>query len=283
MSGENQSMTTDEADPPIFVTGQAFVRTYSHPSYADPWDVVEDHQKVLDFTASHPDAGSTQIANRLELPRGRIRPWLDGAQPDCVRGLQVAEEMGWINAGSDSDTFHGLNVFVAWIFSGGSIVRESWAPYFTVRDGQDRQILAEAAKLVGVELDVTRAADGRRAQEVRPIEHGSVLGRVLTVLGAPRGEKNVRHNLTLPAYLGDSPKEIGRRFVKIYIHNRGQHREDTDLVKFREHRTQAYLESLAGLIRRLTGESVTVSERNIHISASAAREISQWQPLLETP
>lgn len=69
----------------------AVARTYSHPSYDDPWNAVEDHRRVIAYVAEHPTRGSQAIATALDLPRGRIRPWLeDGAMPDGRRTITVA-------------------------------------------------------------------------------------------------------------------------------------------------------------------------------------------------
>ncbi len=71
----------------------AVARTYSHPSYDDP---VEDYRRVLEYAAENPTSGSQAIATALDLPRGRIRPWLeDGAMPDAARAIQVADTSGW--------------------------------------------------------------------------------------------------------------------------------------------------------------------------------------------
>lgn len=54
----------------------------------------------------------------------------------------------------------------------------------------------------------------------------------------------------------------------------GQTRDVTDVLTFHELRDEAYLGSVARLILLLTGETVTISVRNIIISADAAREIA---------
>ena len=59
-------------DPPELA--QALARTYDHPSYEDPWGVIEDYKRVQEYHAEHPDVGSHAVAQALDLPRGRIRP-----------------------------------------------------------------------------------------------------------------------------------------------------------------------------------------------------------------
>lgn len=264
------------------VSGPELARTYAHPAYADPWKAVEEYRAVMDYAGNNPDAGSTAVANRFELPRSRVRPWLDGSRPDCVRGLQTAEAHGWVDVAPDSDVFRGLNVMLAWIFSGGSILNETWMPYWVADDELDRDLLERAAALVGVELDWTRSADDGRARELRPIEDASVLGRVLVVLGAPRGEKNEANDVTLPSYLETEPVRVGQEFVQVYFRNRGRTLDGEDLLRLPETRSGRYVQSLVALVRRLTGELVSASGTDVRPSPAAARAVRTWQPVLES-
>lgn len=270
------------ADPEIagLVSGPELARTYSSPGYVDSWQAVEDHQRVLDYAARNPSAGSTAIANRFDLPRGRVRPWLDGSMPDAARAVQTAEQLSWIDVGPESDTFRGLNVLVAWVFSGGSILRGNWTPYFSVDSDGDERILDAAAELVGVTLDFTRSGESGRGRELRAVEHGPVLGRTLVVLGAPRGEKSERLDIRLPAYIETAPERVRREFVQVYLNNRGQQQPDSDVLRFRESRSTHYLNSFARLVQELTGERVSVSERNVILSAPASRAVRSWPALL---
>lgn len=261
------------------VPGPELARTYAHPAYADPWEAVEDFRAVQTYAEGHPSAGSTAVARRFELPRSRVRPWLEGSRPDCVRGLQTAEAHGWVDVAPGDDVFRGLNVMLAWIFSGGSILNETWVPYFVSDDEADRRLLDRAAALVGVGLDFTRSGASGRARELRPLEDASVLGRVLTVLGAPRGEKDGASGIALPGYLEAAPDRVGQEFVQVYLRNRGQVR-DSGVIHSREDRPDAYLRSVASLMRRLTGEAVSVAEQNVVLSVAAGRAIRAWPPVL---
>lgn len=263
------------------VSGPELARTYAHPAYADPWEAAVDYQTVRDYAAGNPDAGSSAIASHFDLPRGRVRPWLDGSRPDCVHGLETAERLGWVDVAPAGRTFRGLNVLVAWTFSGGSILRDTWVPYF-VSDGEaDRDLLERAGTLVGVRLDYTRSAGSSRARELRPVENASVLGRVLTVLGAPRGEKNEAGRVSLPEYLEDAPERVRQEFVQVYLRNRGRRRPETDEIRLQVARPERYRRSLATLVRGLTGQSVSVSRTSVVLSAAAGREIRAWPPVLD--
>ena len=76
---------------------KALMRTHDQPSYRDPWWAVQDHRRVRRAMAGHPDKASSALSSEIDLPRGRIRPWVDGdSEPDCLRGLGTAQEHGWI-------------------------------------------------------------------------------------------------------------------------------------------------------------------------------------------
>lgn len=273
------AIATDE--PRRLVSAHRFVRTYSNHVYDDPWEAVEEYRQVQAIANGSDSPSSRAIADEFDLPRGRVYPWLNGSRPDCVRGLQTAQRRGWIDVSTDSDAFRGLNVLVAWVFAGGSISKDTYAPYFVANDENDEAILKAAADLANVELESTRPADGPRAVEFRAKADGSVLGRALSVLQAPVGDKNTAGDLTLPDYLAQVDEAAGREFVQTYVHNRGQPSEDGSLiVRFRDRRSERYLKAVARLVRGLTGEPVTVREGDVFLSAPAARELENWDPLL---
>ena len=258
----------------------ALARTYDARSYADTWDAVRDYHAVLDYHARHPDRGSTAVASALDLPRGRVRSWLEGSVPDPVRGIQRASEHGWIDPDLDSGTFRGLNALVAWVFSGGSIDSQWYVPRFSVDREANRELIDRAFETLGVEYDFIRSTSAHRATEYRPVEDAAVLGRVLTVLGAPTGTKNDRSSIELPAYLEGATDLVRREFIQVYLLNRGQRPAGKGTVTFREDRPPVYLASLAELIGATTGERTTVSEKNVIVSTAGAEVIDHWPPVL---
>jgi len=106
------------------LVARALTETYTGGYAPDPWERVTEYQRVLEYTAKHPNKGSTAVATALELPRGRIRPWMDGARPDPVRAIQTAEAHGWLDLDHGAAPFTGLNTLVARIFSAGAIARD---------------------------------------------------------------------------------------------------------------------------------------------------------------
>ncbi|WP_011322698.1 hypothetical protein [Natronomonas pharaonis] len=93
---------------------RSLVETYDPPNYDDPWDAVEDYERVQRYTAKHPQQGSQAVSTAVDLPRGRIRSWVDGdGMPDCYRCLQTALENGWILNGWEDDTARSMTTLAA--------------------------------------------------------------------------------------------------------------------------------------------------------------------------
>ncbi|KYH24509.1 hypothetical protein HAPAU_34920 [Halalkalicoccus paucihalophilus] len=256
-------------------------RTYNSRSYADPWELVEDYWRVVDYAARNTTLGSSALASRLDLPRSRIRPWVrkpdaerKPSRPDPVRAIQVAEGHNWIPARYDSKTFPALSQAVAWIFSGGSIDTERFVPLFTVGGESDLADLDALLEELGVGCTVCREAENSRGAEYRPAQDASVLGRVLSLLGAPTGTKNADAAITLPAYLEGAPESIRREFIDVYLRNRGHRYDHKATIHFREERSTDYLDALAALIADVSGERVTRSDRNVIVSADAVRALA---------
>lgn len=259
------------SDTPTLVDERALARTYDPPSYADPWVSVEDYRRVMAYSSRHPSKGSSAIASALDLPRGRIRPWLDGSAPDAVRAIDTAREHGWVELEYDDPAFTALNTLVANVFSGGSITTENYAPSFALNHHGEESHVIDALELAGVDYQVVADREGR-ADEARPSEDASVLGRVLAVLGAPAGPKTGQ-DLSLPTYLEGAPASVREQFVYAYLENRAVEHERKATLTLREERNRDYLEGLAALIDDVAGGGVEIGERDIIVSADAARHL----------
>ena len=253
------------------VDERALARTYDGGYYTDGWDVIEQYRRALSYARRH-DAGSSATATALEVPRGRIRSWVDdNAVPDPVRAIDTALEYGWLDCGYGDPTFTGLNALVANVFSGGSIAESTYQPFFALNHrGTDSHVI-DALELANVSYRTVSDRDGR-ADEVLPSDDGPVLGRVLSVLGAPVGPKADQY-LSLPAYLEDAPADVKETFVYAYLENRAVDYQEKATLTIREQRNRSYLESLAELIESVAGERVELGEKTIVISADAARSL----------
>ena len=259
----------------MLATPQELARTYAPPNYTDPWDLIQDYQRVLKYTSTHPNKGSTAIANALHLPRSRIRPWMDGSIPDAVRGIRLAERKNWLNLSFDDALFYSFNALVAWIFAGGSIDESRHVPLFTIPSPEAKIRLKTYLAQINCEYELVREADPERATEARPKTGGAVLGRLLIVLGAPVGTKNESAQISLPAYLQDAPPQIRSEFIDVYLMHRGQESPEKDTITFKEVRSDAYLQDLAALIESVAGASVKANHHSIVVSAEAARQLKK--------
>jgi hypothetical protein len=228
---------------------RAFVETYESQQYADPWDAIEQYETVLDAVGKHPERKSAAISSIVDLPRERIRPWVDGdGMPDQYRGLQTLQDRGWLPEDWDDDTMGGLNALVAAIFAGGSIRSDSYSVRFTVSDADERAIVEGAGRLLDVRLDEV-ASD---PIELRPVGDNAVLGRLLAALGAPIGDKNPESVESLPAYLGSAPLPLRRDFARIYVQFRATETPREGMIQLQEQRSEAFYETLVGLLRDVT-------------------------------
>jgi len=248
----------------VLVTERDIAETFDGGAYENAYEIVEQYRKATRYASKH-NVKSGATASALDLPRGRLRTWIDeGGAPDSVNCIETARVNGWLNVTYSDDVFAGLNALVANVFSGGSINQKHHLPLFALNSrGEDSHVI-DALNIANVEYTIEERGPNR-ADEVRPV-NGTTLGRVLVSLGAPVGPK-AQQRLELPAYLEGAPEKVQRLFVVCYLENRGQQRES--VVTFREERSQQYLESLAALISDVANASVQVSEKNVVLSKAA--------------
>ncbi|MFC7326052.1 hypothetical protein ACFQMF_15965 [Halorubrum rutilum] len=249
-------------------TARSIARTYSDRVYPDPWEKVEDYQRVQSYAAEHPNAGRTAVGTALELPAGRVRPWLNGGRPDPVRGIETASANGWLDP--DCEMAGALVELLAHILAGGSI-NETFVPAISVGRRIDREAIETAFRAVGVDTHCRHLDSGARATELYPATDASVLGRCLVAMGAPQGTKTTLD--ALPAVVRESPESVQRRFVEIYVAHRGAHFDTKATTRIQEERPPSYVGDLYTLISDTVSGNVTRGERGITISADAAREL----------
>lgn len=177
----------------------------------------------------------------------------DRPRPDAVRAVRVAETNGWIPIDSDREAFRTLNRLVAWILSDGSI-DERYLPTFVADTRTDRHRLVGLFDDLGIDY---RIVEGERTPTTRyrPAVHASVLGRLLSALGAPVGSAT-GSPIALPGYLDRAPRCVRREFAETYLRNRAP--EKGDPVRLRGGSTGSRSE-LAALIEAVSGQRVTVS------------------------
>lgn len=252
----------------------SLARTY-WSSYDDPYEAVLDYRRVQSYQQLHPDAGNYQVANTLELPRGRVRGWMEGAKPDTVTAVERAAELGWFDIDPTDPAAPFLGAFtrlLAGIYAGGSIRSSGWTPHWTA-DGPIEDI-KRSLQTLGIEFRRIHIHDSQRATEIVPRSDGSLLGRALHVLGGPISDKNESSVDPLPTYLFHLPTPIRQSFVRVYLNFRQSGEQRT--IKVQENRSHSYYQSLSDLINSVVtdSESVSVGKRGIHISMDVRAELS---------
>ncbi len=175
---------------PPFVTERALANTYASHSYKTAYDRVLLYRKVQRATTRNPNKGSQALATQLGVSRTAIREWVDGdAVPEPVQAIQTADRRGWLAIDHADAAFAHLNRLVAWVFSGGSIDAERRVPLFVPRTDADAADLRDTLDALGVGAATERDDAPDASTEIRPADDAAVLGRVLSVLGAPVGRK----------------------------------------------------------------------------------------------
>ncbi|WP_226043311.1 hypothetical protein [Natrinema sp. DC36] len=242
------------SSPPVLATPTALARTYNSQAYEDSWEIVEDYQRVLEYTGRNPNASAGRVASALSLPRGRIRPWIDdGAIPHPVRGIQTAETRGWIPLTEDSETFGPINRLVAWVCSRGTVKPDTYSPYVRINSETDRERFDAVLADLDLESMEHRSDDTHRSTELTVRDDGAVLGRLLTCLEAPTDDDT---RDIAPQYLMDVSTDAQREFARIYLENRAQFWEFNDrwLIDH-ENRSDRYRRSLATFFQTLGAEA----------------------------
>jgi len=255
----------------VFVTERELAGTFDGGAYRDAYEIVNQYRQSTRY-ASRKNVKSAATANALDMPRGRLRTWIDdGGAPDAVNCIETARRHGWLNVTYEDEQFAPLNALVANVFSGGSITKRNYTPSFALNSRKTDSHVIDALDLVGTAHQLVMDRDGR-ADEARPEEDASALGRVLHVLGAPLGEKKTGR-LQPPLYLEGAPDDVRRLFVVCYLENRAQ--KHGNILTFREDRSRGYLESLADLIADVGDGRVRISEKNVIISKQATENLGQ--------
>ena len=251
-------------------TAKDLARTYSDREYPDPWQKVLDYRRVREYAVEHPKHGRTRAGNALELPPSRIRAWLNGGMPDPVRGIQTAIDHGWVDP--DETTTAALVELLAHVLAGGSI-NERFVPAITIDDSVTVDDVRSVFEALDVDSHIRNEEVDNRATEVIPATDASVLGRCLVAIGAPVGEKVGLDSF--PHIVWDVPRSVRESFARIYVGHRGLTYETKATRVIQEDRSRAYLDDLRDVLIDVTGESVSVGNGRVTISAAAARRLAE--------
>lgn len=257
-------------DDPVLVTPPMLARTYSGRAYEDPWELVADYQRVLEYRGQNPSASASQVAAALSLPRGRVRPWLDGAIPHPVRGIQTAETRGWLPLTESATAFEPINKLVAWICSRGTVKPDTYSPFVRIKSDADRDRFEAVLRDLELEAQDHRTDDVNRSTELTVRDDGAVLGRLLTCLDAPTDDETRE---IAPQYLSAVSEDAQCAFARVYIRNRATYWEFNDRwLITHQNRSARYRRSLATFFQTL-GADADVHEDAISIDDAFVLEL----------
>ena len=235
---------------------QSFAQTYDPPNDLDPLELREEYQQFTEYRAANPHAGRVKTANALNIPTGRARSWIDGAQPDVVKGLTAAENRNWF--ATDGQPHQALTRLVAGIFAAGSI-NDTWTPRWSATDGTG---FDEALQTIDAGVTRINRNSNQHGDELEPARDPQVLGRVLYARGAPNTHVS---EYELPAYLFDH-HQTGRTFVQTYVNARGVVPEGRNHIQvYEQQRSDTFHDRLHQLIDQHTTGEVTRVEQGVLI------------------
>lgn len=256
---------------------EAVARTYSPAVDVDGWDLVQQYERVQEVVAAHPDWGRHRIAAAVgeNVPPGRVRGWAHGdVRPDSYRVLEVCDAYDMLSLSWDGEQFAELVFLVACVFTTGS-VSETWVPSFTLENTRGERV-RESLRRLGFQVRIVHDDSAKRATEARPVADASPLGRLLTVLGAPRGRKHETAGVTVPPWVSQAPESVKLRFSRAYVWTRGvvlPERPQTP-VQIDEQRTQSFKQALGTVFESVTeGTAVANVGSNIRLTRTGAKQL----------
>lgn len=248
----------------------ALARTYNHPSYEDPYEAVQDYNRVVAAAAEHPNKGSTALSSLVELPRGRIRAWVDDdGMPDAARGVMLARRHGWVDPNTEMSV--ALAALAGHLLGGGSIAERNYVPSVAAGRRVSLAAIEDVFRDVGVPPTRRHEAGESRATEVLPATHGSVLGRTLTAWGCPVGGRATVESLPrIVDYAGEAGQTA---FLDAYIRHRGVNYPNKATSRLHGNQPLAFHQAIAALITQVTGEHASAGDRGVTVSAAAMRAL----------
>jgi len=228
----------------------------------------------------NPDWGASRVASDINadgrndfegISRDEIRAWVDGdGMPDAARAITVAEDLGWL-ANEWTPTTRALAQLVAGVFACGSVTEVGWVPGWAVTSV--RSELETALEQIGVGHQWVARDTSSQADELRPANHVSILGRALVVAGVPVGGKTVSTVHGLPDWLDNAPPSVRASFAELLVSERGSKRPGKATMAIQANRSRQYFNDVRDLIEDVTGKSVTASDSGVTISAAAVRAL----------
>lgn len=252
---------------------QRLASTYNHPSYDDPYDAVKDYRRVQRAAANHPDKGSSALSTVVELPRSRIRGWIDDdtdSMPDAARAISVARNRGWIEP--SDDTAVALAGLTGHLLGGGSIAEQSYVPSVCEGRRVTPATIERAFDQLGIRSTRRHEDSNNRATEVLPAERASILGRTLAVWGCPVGGRSDMQSLPELLFFGGEAAQ--EAFLQAYILHRAVNYEQKATTNLQGEQPKPFHRAISELIEAVTSENATYHDRGVTVSAAAMRALN---------
>jgi hypothetical protein len=256
------------------VSEEEFASTYDSSAY----EVTQQYRSALSLAADT-DLSQRAIADEVGRSTSAVRGWLtEDKTPRIVTALETARTHGWIDVSRLSETFRCLNQLVAWVFSGGGIRDDYFVPRFSVDSPESLAVIHTLFS--GIGLSHRRIPDSQSDTEfpveVKPDEAASILGRILHILGAPKGVKADNESLSLPDYLVTANQRIRADFARVYLANRLSLRRDNPQQHLGESRSTEYLQELCSFLADVTATELSVgSQGRIWIPKDGINHLAQ--------
>jgi len=265
------------------LSSEELALTYNPSTERNGWNQVLLYRQ----TQRYPDDwGGARVASAINaddeqpfenISRSNIRAWVeDGGMPDAARAVKAADDLGWL-AEDWTLTTQALAQLVAGVFGCGTIDRTGWVPGWSPSNDRTAEIIDASLEQVGVgvkHIERELKTDGeRRADELRPLRHASILGRALAVSGAPVGDKTSATVTRLPDWLDSAPPSVRASFAEVLVTERGSERGNKATLAIQSNRSRQYFEDVRELLEDVTGERVTASDAGVTISADAVRAL----------
>jgi len=249
----------------------SLARTYNHPSYDDPYDAVKDYNRVTEASAKHPNKGSAALSKVVELPRSRIRAWVDDdGMPDAARGIMLAQRHGWTDP--DAEMTASLAALAGHLLGGGSISTRNYVPSIAAGRRVSLDEISDAFRDVGVRPTRRHEDLESRATEVLPAIHGSILGRTLAVWGCPVGGRSTVE--TLPAIVDHGGAASRAAFLDAYVRHRAVNYPNKATSRLHGKQPLAFHQAIVDLIEEVTDEHASAGSSGVTISAAAMRALN---------
>lgn len=255
------------------VIEKRLARTYNHPSYDDSYDAVRDYRRVQRTAARNPNKGSQALSTLVELPRGRIRGWVDGentGMPDAVRAITVAQNKGWLNP--TGDTAVALASLMGHLLGGGSIAKQNYTPSVCEGRRVSTKTIEPAFRRLGISTTTRHTDATDRATEIVPTQYSSILGRTMVAYGCPAGGRN--DIVSVPKLLDQMDTTGHTAFLEAYVLHRGVNYRQKATSRLQGEQPLEFHRAIAGLIESATGESTRADKRGVTVSAAAMRALN---------